>query len=793
MTRSPISTARYVSTAATVVAAPLILGTVHLPVIAGIGIVVLLTSLARYFVPRQERSGSDLIAVVLLCLTAAAVFQMVPLPPRILQLLSRESWNIQSAAFRPLGVGERTDWMSISLDRGATALEVAKLAVAFLAYQNARDIAWSRSRTRVLTWVVFAGACVAVVGIAHFAAGATNTLYGVFQVRGDSVTGPFVNGNHQAGLLALASAAAVGLTLDQREWRGGVLWGSLALLIMIGGLLARSRGGTVAIFFAVAFPIAVHLVKNRGGANAIPFVLISTFVLVAVVGGVGVANVFADHETGKFEIWRPTPRIIGDFPLTGIGRGAFPFVYPQYQSWNLLRTFTHVENVPIQLVVDYGIPLGGACILAWILGLRRLFVRRRSILDLAIAAGAIALFLQNLVDFNLEILGVAIPALAALAARSRGESSGTAIRMPRGLLLSVMAVFLYGIGVAYAKQMPFAEAQVRAVLAADDPNKISHILRNVLRDHPADYFIPLLAADREASLMDGDRPLGRPLPWINRVLTLYPRSFEAHRMTARWFRASRRHQQALVEYRLALDCAPHVDRQPGDILHEIIVAYPISDLLSRLTVAAERPVERLEALVRALDLLGKRELANDADRSLLQLQPADHAALMRLSGRAQASESFSEMEAVARQVAVVDPAEAAYLNGRVAAGQRRYGDAVRHLTKATELKATDVRFWIGLAQAAAGATDRALARSALERARLAAKPEQLAHVFFEAGWLWKGLHEPAAALQAFEKALALSPDWTTALDAAATLADELQRYDLALTMRKRLAALTGKH
>ncbi len=788
----PFSTIRYFLIGGTIIAVPLLAGTVHIPVIAAVGLVVMLTAGSRYLVPRSERAGLDLLAGALFALCLFTVFQALPLPPGLLRLISPASWETQSAALRPLGVGQRSDWMSISLDQPATWLEAAKLAIALLAYQNARDLVAARSRQRVLKIVAAAGVCVALVGLFHLAAGASDTLYGLFSTHGATqVAGPFINGNHQAGFLALTGAAAVGLTLESRDARMRALWAAATVLILTAGLLARSRAGTVAVIVAIVLPLAVRMLDKRVAPSVVPFALIGTLLLMGIFWNGFFIDEFADRSTVKVDIWRPAGQFVADFPLVGGGRGAFPFAYTRYQRLAMMRTFTHAENVPLQLVLDYGLIVGGLFVLGWLYGLRALFARRGSAIDWAVASGMLALFLHNLFDFNLEVLGVAIPALALLATRARRDASA-GVRMPRALIAVSVAIGVVGFALGVGRQMPSAEAHVRQALGSDDPDRITSTMQQVLRDHPSDYFLPLLAAEREAGLMAGDRPLGRPLPWINRVLTLYPRSFEAHRLTARWFRATGHHQQALVEYRLALDCAPTIAEQPDEIIQEIVRSYPRIDLLSRLTVGTDHPGERLEALVRVLDVMGKRSLADDADRALLEVQPRNERALMRLSQRAQATGNLHDLASVADELGAVNPTEAAFLRGRVALGEQRFKDAVTEIGKATDAKPGELRYWLGLAQAAGGARDRKTTREALERARLVATAEQAAQVQLSAAWIWKGMGETAAALLAFQTASDLDPRWPSPLEALAQYAEEVGRPDLVVRARKQLQSLARK-
>ena len=56
--------------------------------------------------------------------------------------------------------------------------------------------------------------------------------------------------------------------------------------------------------------------------------------------------------------WSPALQLVRDYPLTGIGRGAFGTVYPAYKTEPELVTFTHLENEWLQAPVELGLPAG---------------------------------------------------------------------------------------------------------------------------------------------------------------------------------------------------------------------------------------------------------------------------------------------------------------------------------------------------------------------------------------------------------------------------------------------------
>src|SRR5262249_5262546 len=107
-----------------------------------------------------------------------------------------------------------------------------------------------------------------------------------------------------------------------------------------------------------------------------------------------------------------------DHPLVGIGRGAFPTASARYLDLPL-GTAEYVENETLQPLLDLGWPMGALLLVsAAVLWIRSVWpsgagASARTSLAAGLAAGLASLFAQNQVDFSLEIVGVAVPAMAA--------------------------------------------------------------------------------------------------------------------------------------------------------------------------------------------------------------------------------------------------------------------------------------------------------------------------------------------------------------------------------------------
>ena len=194
--------------------------------------------------------------------------------------------------------------------------------------------------------------------------------------------------------------------------------------------------------FAMAAALLASLSRSgiiAGSAGVLAFVTLSRARLpgkgrAALVIGLALTGVFAATYTnlnvlwsrlndavnvpgigGRREIWAVTATIIRDFPLAGVGIGAFERAMSIYQPPHVF-SFNPAHNEYLQIVAEGGIVLGGIVAAAIVAGLLRI---RRSLTDRSAmfwvragaASGAVAVAVQSIWE-----TGLRIPANAALFA-----------------------------------------------------------------------------------------------------------------------------------------------------------------------------------------------------------------------------------------------------------------------------------------------------------------------------------------------------------------------------------------
>jgi O-antigen ligase len=420
--------------------APLALGAVHEPVfvpLLGLGGAAGLAAWAR--ARRAEARGRELPplpgARLLLALHALVLLQLVPLPPRLLRLVSPGSFAFhEQVALVPL-----RSWLPVSVNPADTARGLAFLAGMSLLYlavfrELAPDEAWRR---RLAAMVVGVGLLLILVGLVQAASLHPTTIYGVWKPVWDwGVFGPYVSKNHFAGYLVMAIPLAFAFAAEafqklRDDWEGRrVGWVALggragnalvrhtavALALVIGLLAARSRGGFTAFLLSAAALPAV-LPRRRQAAVLVLAVGVAAFAWVET-GWSARSFDLAHARLGRLDLWADALRMFPHFPALGAGFNAFGTSYLRYQTVATTEWYGEAHNEYLQALLDMGLVGAGLTAALLVVLFRRAGAfARRSILRCGLFASLLALAAHNVVEFNWQIPANAATfvALAALA------------------------------------------------------------------------------------------------------------------------------------------------------------------------------------------------------------------------------------------------------------------------------------------------------------------------------------------------------------------------------------------
>ncbi len=507
-----------------------------------------LASLAVFFAARQGSTGLPILVVGLLVVTAVTVLQLVPLPPFLVRLLSPKSAATLDSALRPLGLYPAP--RALSLDPPATALEAAKALTCTAAVAATAMVAASRrARKLLLAALPLSGLAVVSLGLLHALATGTDGFESKFA---------FVNPNHLAGFLNLVAWPALGLGL-QATGRKRLLWLGCFSATASGVFLSLSRGGIGAFFGGLGVFSILHLRASRRGPRSDPWRLAIASVAIAAALGIaaflGLQRVLTEIQTvplmhlssyDKIALWPLLTRMIRSFPLTGIGRGAFDTVFPVFKVDADPFTWTHPENEWLQPLVDLGIPAGALLVASfgwtWV---RAAAGRELSQTEAGALAGAAALLLQNLVDFSLEILGVAVPFAVAMALISK---PGPRLRVSqRALSIAAVCCLLGSVSGTLFYRAHSAEADARRVARAENLDQMKALAKSAAHWHPADYFPRAVVGIQLAA----QGHCSEALPWLFQAMALHPTTPDPHYFAASCLAAAKQDALAKREYRLA--------------------------------------------------------------------------------------------------------------------------------------------------------------------------------------------------------------------------------------------------
>ena len=284
--------------------------------------------------------------------------------------------------------------------------------------------------------------------------------------QGGDPFGPFVNRNNFAGYLEMAVPLALGLAIAVRQGQmnrsdtSEKLLAreerSLPVLLLLGGgatfglvalLASRSRGGLLSLLTATAVFCVASLRRGRHLSLAIVPLILIGLLIGAVglrVGGDGLWERYAtlaqpEGEPSfafRLDTAKRTLTMLSDFPLVGVGLGAFGDLYGLYAPGDRAKRAGAAHNDYAQLAAESGLigaALAAGALLLFLVrylwpALRRQGSARRHVMH-GVAIGFLAMLVHSLFEFNLQIysnglLFTVLGALLVADARSRPRRSG---------------------------------------------------------------------------------------------------------------------------------------------------------------------------------------------------------------------------------------------------------------------------------------------------------------------------------------------------------------------------------
>jgi O-antigen ligase len=356
------------------------------------------------------------------------LFQLTPLPPTWVAVLSPRRWSTVAAA-RVVTGQNMNAWLPLTTAPALTLQCLLCVVPAMAAFVALREIG-ARPGRRMWVYVVpiVVIACLeATLGFLQLpSAGADGNT----AVR---VSGTYPNPNHFAGLLEMAfplmplwavakwKRAAAHRNFPERYGLQMTLLALGAAGTLAGVLVSLSRMALIATLASIAGMLVFLLAPRRNSetrmgrkwARWIAAVAVPLFILAFLSPVQAILRFAAPDQlagNGRMGIWKDTLHLIAAYPWSGCGIGAFEAGLFPFRTFAPAYTVDYAHNDYLQIVAELGWPgaaLAGA-LAVWIFwrAVRAVIFRRGQPnweLAVGILGALIALGLHSLTDFNLYV------------------------------------------------------------------------------------------------------------------------------------------------------------------------------------------------------------------------------------------------------------------------------------------------------------------------------------------------------------------------------------------------------
>jgi len=331
--------------------------------------------------------------------------------------------------------------------------------------------------------------------------------------------------NHLASLTLWALVAVAALS-ESKASRWVLLAGGLCLF---GVVLSGSRTGTLGVIL-----LALWGLLDRRLSRETRSVLVATPLaygvlwLVVALWAHSTANAFSgeDHllakgggdiSSSRFGIWSNALAMIRHEPLTGVGFGEFNLAWTLSEFPNRPTAFfDHTHNLPLQVLVEFGIPLGLLAIGALLMALMRAgHLAWATVGDTGTAKRAMFMLvlmigMHSLLEYPLWYAYFLLPTAFAwgfaLARPDRGDGAVVALRDGQGSRGMHPALAMAGLAMSIGAAA--AMLDYRSVVVIYDPpdnaspleDHIARGQRSPLFGHHADYAAATAFGEPKAPL-----------------------------------------------------------------------------------------------------------------------------------------------------------------------------------------------------------------------------------------------------------------------------------------------------
>jgi O-antigen ligase len=337
--------------------------------------------------PPLVRAPTRLLDIAMIAGLVLAAATLVPLPAWLRVAIAPHTAALDQALF----VGSSTGATAVvgralSMDPGETVWAIVIALTIVLVFCSARAViarSGLRETVRGIAWMGLALSALTV--IQHATSPGLLYWYWHPEARLATPFGPFVNRNDLAAWLTMAIPVTIGYGVARFQSRRGrtagfdleksldatTLWLAASACLMLATLLVTmSRAGLTGT--VVGLTCLMWVGRGRIAASAWRSLAAILIVLVTIAATYGnfallaarVDSTIAYGLDGRREIWRLTWQIIKDFPLFGVGVGAYARAMSAYQPAPHVFYFNNAHSQYLQLLAEGGVVLALPAVIA---------------------------------------------------------------------------------------------------------------------------------------------------------------------------------------------------------------------------------------------------------------------------------------------------------------------------------------------------------------------------------------------------------------------------------------------
>ncbi|MBK8694342.1 MAG: hypothetical protein IPN17_19190 [Deltaproteobacteria bacterium] len=211
----------------------------------------------------------DRLLVCWLLLLGVLGFQLLPLPPSLLQLIDATSAAASAGALDPLRVSRAGAWRALHHDPGSGIADLLYLLGLGAAYITATRVSSREEGDHTVRLVAWGALLIAGTALAHQVTG-QDRLFGFYRPHSASppILSPLLNPNHLAALTGAGAILWLGLAVAADRVAPRTVAAIAAVLCGVVCMQSLSRGGVAATVGCIL--LFVGLNARRGTSDRAP-------------------------------------------------------------------------------------------------------------------------------------------------------------------------------------------------------------------------------------------------------------------------------------------------------------------------------------------------------------------------------------------------------------------------------------------------------------------------------------------------------------------------------------------